>query len=121
MKTTIYENEDGTFTAVAPNLQLRAARELRGISQKTLAARAGVFTSQISLWELGSRKPSLAALCALAEALNVSTDALMGLTPLPASPVVPASPVLADGYRHPHAAWIRYVLIHGWEPGDHRD
>jgi uncharacterized protein len=55
----------GTFTAGA---LLRQARQNAGISQKELAARAGVTQSVISAYESGHRQPSLPTLAALVEA-----------------------------------------------------
>ena len=53
------------FTAGA---LLRQARQDAGISQKELAARAGVTQSVISAYESGHRQPSLPTLAALVEA-----------------------------------------------------
>jgi transcriptional regulator with XRE-family HTH domain len=58
--------------------RLRAAREKRGLSQGELAARAGLQASAISHFETGSRKPSFDNLRRLADALNVTTDYLLG-------------------------------------------
>ena len=58
--------------------RLRAARELRGWSQSELAGRAGLPPSSIAHFETGSRKPSFDTLRRLANALEVTTDYLLG-------------------------------------------
>ncbi len=58
--------------------RLQAAREKRGLSQGELAKRAGFQASAISHFETGSRKPSFDNLRRLADALEVTTDYLLG-------------------------------------------
>lgn len=58
--------------------RLRAAREKRGLSQGDLASRAGLQASAISHFETGTRKPSFDNLRRLADALDVTTDYLLG-------------------------------------------
>ena len=59
--------------------RLRIARETRELSQGELAARAGGLPpSSISHFEAGTRKPSFDNLKKLAEALDVTTDFLLG-------------------------------------------
>lgn len=58
--------------------RLRAAREKRGLSQSDLAERARLQASAISHFETGSRKPSFDNLRRLADALDVTTDYLLG-------------------------------------------
>src|SRR5271168_138762 len=64
-------------SAVFPT-RLREARELRDLSQGTLAEKAGMQASAISHFETGSRKPSFDNLRRLADALDVTTDYLLG-------------------------------------------
>ena len=59
--------------------RLKAARELRKMSQTELAAKAILPATSISHFEAGSRKPSFENLRRLAVALEVSTDYLLGL------------------------------------------
>lgn len=68
--------------------RLRAEREKRGWSQVELGEAAGLQGSAISHFETGRREPSFDNLRALADALKVSTDFLMGreLTPTTAGP-----------------------------------
>jgi transcriptional regulator with XRE-family HTH domain len=63
--------------------RLKAARELRKVSQSELAARAGLPPTSISHFEAGSRKPSFENLRRLAVALEVTTDFLLGLSAEP--------------------------------------
>jgi transcriptional regulator with XRE-family HTH domain len=69
--------------------RLRAAREMRELSQLGLAERARLQQAAVSLYESGSRRPSLRNLRRLSEALEVTTDFLVGRSerpePLPAS------------------------------------
>ena len=58
--------------------RLRAARELRKWNQGALAERAGMPPSSIAHFESGSRKPSFDTLRRLANALEVTTDYLLG-------------------------------------------
>ena len=58
--------------------RLRAARERRGLSQGELANRADFQASAISHFETGTRKPSFDNLRRLADALEVTTDYLLG-------------------------------------------
>ena len=58
--------------------RLRAAREKRGLNQGELASRAGLQASAISHFETGTRKPSFDNLRRLADALDVTTDYLLG-------------------------------------------
>lgn len=58
--------------------RLRAAREKRDLNQGELAKRAGLQGSAISHFETGARKPSFDNLRRLADALDVTTDYLLG-------------------------------------------
>ena len=58
--------------------RLRAAREKRGLTQGELAERAGLQPSAISHFETGTRKPSFDNLRRLADALEATTDYLLG-------------------------------------------
>ena len=61
-------------------VRLRAAREKRGLTQGELGKRAGLQVSAISHFETGTRKPSFDNLHRLADALDVTTDYLLGRT-----------------------------------------
>src|ERR1700730_2085399 len=58
--------------------RLRSARDKRGLNQSELAKRAGLQASAISHFETGARKPSFDNLKRLADALEVTTDYLLG-------------------------------------------
>jgi transcriptional regulator with XRE-family HTH domain len=58
--------------------RLRSARRLRELDQGELAKRAGMQASAISHFENGNRKPSFDNLRRLADALDVTTDYLLG-------------------------------------------
>jgi transcriptional regulator with XRE-family HTH domain len=58
--------------------RLRAAREMRALSQTELAERARMPSSSISHFEAGKRKPNFENLKRLATALDVTTDFLLG-------------------------------------------
>ena len=58
--------------------RLRAIRENRELSQSDLARAAGMQPSAIAHFEAGRRKPSFHNVRALAKALEVSADYLLG-------------------------------------------
>ena len=61
--------------------RLRTAREARGLSQSDLARRLGTPPSAIAHFEGDRRKPSFANVRAIARALEVSADYLLGRAP----------------------------------------
>ena len=58
--------------------RLLIARRRRAMSQEVLADKAQLFKTDISKYERGQSMPALPRLCRLADALNVSTDYLLG-------------------------------------------
>ncbi len=58
--------------------RLSQARELRRISQTELARKTKIQPSSLSHFEAGTRKPSFENLRRIANALEVSTDYLLG-------------------------------------------
>lgn len=58
--------------------RLRLAREARKLNQTELAQRAGLQPAAIGHFEKDRRKPSFANIRALAKALDVSSDYLLG-------------------------------------------
>jgi transcriptional regulator with XRE-family HTH domain len=58
--------------------RLRKARDDKGLSQQDLAERAGIQASAVSHFELGRRLPSFDNIRRLADALNVTSDFLLG-------------------------------------------
>lgn len=72
--------------------RLREIRELRGLQQSDLARKTELQPSAISHFEAGARKPSFDNLRRLADALDVTTDFLLGRTDEPGT--APAGDVL---------------------------
>ena len=58
--------------------RLQSARQLRGLSQSELAIKSGLQPSAVSHFENGRRAPSFDNLKALSNALDVTTDYLLG-------------------------------------------
>ena len=58
--------------------RLKAARDMREWNQSELAEHAGLPPSSIAHFETGSRKPSFDTLRRIANALDVTTDYLLG-------------------------------------------
>jgi len=58
--------------------RLRQLRKENGLTQKELAEKIGVLNYRIYDWENGRSEPSLDDLVLLAQALDVSTDYLLG-------------------------------------------
>ncbi len=78
--TLIYDNgmvKATRRTEIFPD-RLRAARGLRDLNQGELARRAGLQASAVSHFETGARKPSFDNLKRLADALDITTDYLLG-------------------------------------------
>ena len=59
---------------------LRYFRERKGISRRVLSELCGLSKNMVSVYENGETEPSISALIALADALDVSTDRLLGRT-----------------------------------------
>lgn len=59
--------------------RLTTARERAGLTQDALAERIGIERSRVTKWENGTVSPSIYQLAALAEAMDVTTDHLLGL------------------------------------------
>ncbi|MFH1070137.1 MAG: helix-turn-helix transcriptional regulator [Candidatus Glassbacteria bacterium] len=55
---------------------IKAARKLRGLSQRALAEKLGIAFQNLSVWENGKGAPSAKYLLRLAEILNISLDQL---------------------------------------------
>jgi transcriptional regulator with XRE-family HTH domain len=58
--------------------RLQRFREIRNLTQAELGRRAGMASASVSHFETGQRSPSLESLVKLADALEISTDALLG-------------------------------------------
>ena len=68
---------------------LRSLRQKAGLSMRQLAEMIGVDHSNLRYWENSGKNPRSDLLPAIAEALGVSTDELLGLKPIAKS--TPAS------------------------------
>jgi len=79
--------------------RLKAARELRELSQAELAEKAKFQPSAISRFETGAAKPSFDNLRRLAAALRVTTDYLLGLVEEPTGAAAPGDPQAQALYR----------------------
>ena len=58
--------------------RLRARRKILRMSLRGLSASSGIAVSQLARYEAGAHKPSLDTLVRIADALQTSTDYLMG-------------------------------------------
>jgi len=77
--------------------RLKHARErLRKLSQSELAERARLQPAAVSHCETGERKPSFDNLRRLADALEVTTDYLLGRSDEPKASAPPEDPVYRD-------------------------
>lgn len=70
--------------------RLVALRQKRGLTQVQLAEASGLTQRAISYYETMPGHPVAPAIVALAKALRVSSDALLGLKPLPKDSGSPA-------------------------------
>ena len=75
-----------TTSALRENL--RKYREIRGMTQAQMGARADVAAASVSHFETGQRTPTLETLVRLADALNVTVDTLLGRAPVESSALV---------------------------------
>lgn len=61
--------------------RLVASREKRNLSQKELAEKLGITPTRLNYWEKDKREPAIEMIKALAQALDVDTDYLIGHQP----------------------------------------
>ncbi len=66
-------------------LQIERLRKAKGWSQMQLAAEAGMSQTAVSTYELGAKKPGMAAIVALCKALGCTADELLGIDQVNAS------------------------------------
>lgn len=81
-------------------------RKALGLSQEELAAKIGVSRQAVSKWETGDVVPDLNRLLALAEALDISLDALCGRETADSTTAAPGEPD-ATPKKHP---WLLPAL-----------
>jgi transcriptional regulator with XRE-family HTH domain len=58
--------------------RIREARKAQALTQVALAARLDTAQGVVSMWETGMRQPTIKGLAAIATALDVTTDWLLG-------------------------------------------
>ena len=61
----------------ALGMRIRSAREKKHLTQEQLGELCSLSTAHIGHIERGTRTPSIDALCAVAKALDISTDGLL--------------------------------------------
>ncbi|MBI5882195.1 MAG: helix-turn-helix domain-containing protein [Elusimicrobia bacterium] len=88
--------------------RIREERDLRGWTQEEFAERAGVHLSFIGQIERGIRKPSLATVQRMAEALGVDPGRLLGPPPQRRDPY-PIEHKVADLIRDASPAQRRHL------------
>ena len=80
--------------------RLVALRQQRGLTQVQLAEVSGLTQRAISYYETMPGYPAAPAIIALAKALRVSSDSLLGLKPLPKSATAAQPPEEKRLWRH---------------------
>lgn len=65
------------------NVNLKIAREKKGLSQKEVAKGIGVAKSTYSLYESGNREPNVQTIKKIADILDISADELLGINDEP--------------------------------------
>ena len=63
--------------------RIRESRISAKLSQKELAEKLGITQTRLSNWEVGTSRPLADNIFSLSDALNVSSDYLLGLTDEP--------------------------------------
>jgi transcriptional regulator with XRE-family HTH domain len=94
--------------------RLKAARKAAGLTQKKLAALAGVSQTTITFWETARRPVSMVDFIAVADGLGVPAASLLPGTPPPAPVVFKVDGPLVcekcDTRRKPRKRRIRPVM-----------
>ena len=92
---------------------LQQTRKARGWSQEELAARVCVSRQAVSKWETGDAMPDLPKLLSLADALDISLDALCGRSvatgDTPSAAETTAATTAKKG--HKHTVWVALCLL----------
>ena len=63
--------------------RLKAARKAKNLTRSQLASTIGVGKAAITRWELGSREPRFQMLVKICDALEITSDYLLGRTETP--------------------------------------
>lgn len=99
------------------NENLAKVRKERGLTQEALAGKLHVVRQTISKWEKGTAVPDADTLCRIAEALEVSVSALLGVpeqgdrADAPAETLAKIKEQLAARNRRAAAVWKALFLI----------
>lgn len=72
---------DGTLVRQNISKNITKFRELKGITQKELAAKLGTSPSRVSNWEQGANSPNIEILIELCRILDVSINDIYGVYP----------------------------------------
>lgn len=95
---------------------LRALRLQRCLTQKEIGTLAGITPITISSYESGKSVPNMHQLIAIADALNVSLDELVGYTseqaPMDVDPLYIELAGLSEQERSEALRYIRYIKQH---------
>lgn len=75
-------------TMIQLGSRIRQARDRAGLTQEQLAERIGVSRTAVARYESGEIEPKLHNLAAIALALNVSADELLGIRPVSSVPLL---------------------------------
>jgi len=81
---------------------IKATRDEMGLTQKELADKSGVHESAIAQFERGTRNPSYETINRLCDALNITSDYLMGRRPKS----------FDDLLQNDHTIYILRLFIH---------
>lgn len=81
-------------------MRIQAAREQKKIRQKDLATKLGIAPNTLSQYETGKREPDFETLRRIADALDTSTDYLLGhdYTKKEPTPVSESGPLYPPEY-----------------------
>lgn len=77
----------------------REALKLRGMSQAELSTSTGLSTTQLSRYGNNKRLPDVSSLIRIARGLNVTTDFLLGLSPVISNELDARSKILLKCYQ----------------------
>ena len=104
--------DDSDAIRLGIGLRLKAARNVKGLTQQQVADRLGVIKGTVSAWETGRWSPEAVTLRALARLYDVSADAILwenSLTP-EALQFAAEFDSLSDAQRKTlRAVWMAFV------------
>lgn len=99
----------------------RIALKFRGMSQSELSSTTGLSTTQLSRYGNDKRLPDVTSLTRIAQGLNVSTDFLLGLSPVLELNLDARSKILLRCYQEANEIQKKRLLDYAdrqlWEEG----